>query len=349
MKKSFIRFTLLLCLLIASMLMGIHGCGGSDGGSNDSHTTNSDANGNWNVTEVADETDCGEGTNTYLHTAIITQSGSSVTLTLGGNSFVGNVSGNLLTWSGSYSEDGGTTTTSVRVTISSDGLSFTGSATWSWTSGSSSCSGTSQLTGTKNNSGGDGDGDGGTTPVNPYANSCINDLFHCVGSCTVVSCEFDSTQCVLRMNYDNGARVEIPISSDMASGTITTNVYGSSGSLCFTVLFNVNVQTTTTFTATYTDASNNVYVRTIEVSGTGDVMTNTIECPDGSIETIVINTTEETYDEDYGTNYSEDYSTCDFGYSAQQLANCLMSNSPGEVESVKYNMKKVLNLFIQHE
>jgi fibronectin type 3 domain-containing protein len=79
-------------------------------------------------------------------TATVTQNGTSVTVSGGGVSRSGTLNGNVLTWSGSYLEDGGTTTVS-SLTLTFSGDTVTGNATWSWTDGSSSCSGTSAITG----------------------------------------------------------------------------------------------------------------------------------------------------------------------------------------------------------
>ena len=105
--------------------------------------------GTWTITETADGTDCGDGISTFTYTIGVAQSGSNITVTADGLTFSGTLSGNQLVWSGSYPEDGGTTTANVTMTIASDGNSLSGSSTWSWTDGIDSCTGTSTFSGVK--------------------------------------------------------------------------------------------------------------------------------------------------------------------------------------------------------
>ena len=76
---------------------------------------------------------------------MVTQDGNSISLLdSDGNSFAGTVAGNTISWTGSFPEDGGTTTIeSLTLTLTGDTLS--GNSTWSWTDGSASCSGSSQI------------------------------------------------------------------------------------------------------------------------------------------------------------------------------------------------------------
>jgi hypothetical protein len=54
----------------------------------------------WIVTEVADETDCNDGVNTYIRSAIISGEGSTLTIVSEGGSMTGTVVGNTLTYDG---------------------------------------------------------------------------------------------------------------------------------------------------------------------------------------------------------------------------------------------------------
>ncbi len=88
----------------------------------------------WSVTEIADETDCGEGINTYTYTLDITQSGSRITGTL---PFFGRVTGRIsgCTVTGFGIErldDFGDTYGEGELTISQDGNTMTGHADWVW-------------------------------------------------------------------------------------------------------------------------------------------------------------------------------------------------------------------------
>jgi len=106
-----------------------------------------DVMGSWSITEVSDETDCDGGIYTYHYTATITQDDCDITVTIAGESYSGEVDGDDIEWTGSYSEGGGTTTTTISLTVSGDSVS--GTASWTWTDGFDSCSGTSTITGSK--------------------------------------------------------------------------------------------------------------------------------------------------------------------------------------------------------
>jgi len=116
-----------------------------------------DISGSWSVSSTVDATACGDGiyVENYLLN-VTSQSGNAITYTSNGNSFTGSLSGNKLTSSGSYPENGGTTTGSTTLTIDNVCSSLSGTASWSWTNGVTSCSGTSQVSGTRINSTGCG-------------------------------------------------------------------------------------------------------------------------------------------------------------------------------------------------
>jgi fibronectin type 3 domain-containing protein len=137
--RSFSSFVALF--LVASC--GGGGGGGGDGDTGSNPITVPDVAGTWEITETHTD-DCGDGNNQDVWTATITQDGISVTVSYGGVARTGTMNGNVLTWSGSYPEEGGTTTVS-SLTITFSGDSASGSATWSWTDGSSACSGTTAI------------------------------------------------------------------------------------------------------------------------------------------------------------------------------------------------------------
>lgn len=144
------------CLSFISLfILMISACGGGGGGGGSEPaltSTCADVAGTWTTTEQVNATACGEGTFTEHLTYTITQNGCTITVVPQGTNlkFTGNVNGNKMGWSGSYPEEGGTTTiNSLTVTISADGNSFSGSASWTWSDGRSSCSGTTQSTGTR--------------------------------------------------------------------------------------------------------------------------------------------------------------------------------------------------------
>lgn len=127
------------------------GCGGKNGG------TCSDIAGTWNSVEVENASRCGGGTTTERKTYAITQSGCDITVRTGSVSFPGRMDGSQASWSGTYSEGGGTVTIdSMTVTLASDLASASGTASWTWSGSGTSCGGTTQITATKSGSGGSG-------------------------------------------------------------------------------------------------------------------------------------------------------------------------------------------------
>lgn len=126
--------------------------GGGDGEGDKTAAPIGDLRGTWSVSEVVNATDCGEGIyNDYYNLEVISQNGSSITVSNSIDQFTGTLSGNSLTWSGSYPEDGGTTSSNVGLTVAPSCNSLSGSARWSWSNGVDSCSGTSQVSATRVN------------------------------------------------------------------------------------------------------------------------------------------------------------------------------------------------------
>ncbi len=124
-----------------------------------------DLTGTWRVTEVADESDCGEGVNTKRYTVTLAQNDNSLRVQTPYGTFNGRLDGQEATWSGTGSEDGGTLVTSVTATLNAEGTRFTGSETWRWSGDNGfQCSGTSELSaslGTGDNGSGSSGGGGG--------------------------------------------------------------------------------------------------------------------------------------------------------------------------------------------
>jgi len=81
----------------------------------------------------------------------VSQNGCSISitdLTYGVGFFIGTVDGNHISWSGSYPEEGGTTTADISLNISGNNLN--GSAKWTWRGFGEVCSGTTRISGTRN-------------------------------------------------------------------------------------------------------------------------------------------------------------------------------------------------------
>ena len=106
-----------------------------------------DVSGSWSVTEtsVSSNASCGGYKAYYLD---LTQTGNSVVVGSPVGTFNGIISANKITWTGSYPEQGGTTTASTVITVGADCSSFTSTATWSYTeAGWGTCTGTSTASG----------------------------------------------------------------------------------------------------------------------------------------------------------------------------------------------------------
>jgi hypothetical protein len=129
--------------------LALTGCGGSD--SPPPAPPPSGIDGNWSVTENGTSNCPGEATYTQTYQVAIAVQGAGVTVSTPVGTFTGTFSGHNLHWSGSYREQGGTTTiNSLNATVANDNRHFSGSSSWFWTDGRTSCSGNTHLfTGTK--------------------------------------------------------------------------------------------------------------------------------------------------------------------------------------------------------
>ncbi len=107
------------------------------------------AAGTWSIIDTNDSNTCGDPTGVpEMYDITVTQNGVSITVATPVGTFSGTVNGNSVSWSGSYPENGGTTTiTSLMATVLGDSLS--GSTSWSWTDGVDSCSGSNSFTGAR--------------------------------------------------------------------------------------------------------------------------------------------------------------------------------------------------------
>lgn len=105
--------------------------------------------GNWSVNATIDATQCAEGVYSDSYTISISQDGNDLDVTISGVQFTGTLNGAQGTWTGSYPEDGGTTTETYSVTFSNNNSTMTGGSNWTWSDGAFTCSGTVSLTGSK--------------------------------------------------------------------------------------------------------------------------------------------------------------------------------------------------------
>lgn len=105
--------------------------------------------GTWSVIDTIDANTCNEPNVAQpAYTAEISQRENVLTVTTGALSFVGTVVNNRLGWTGSFPEDGGTTTiTAMNLLFSEDGASVSGNTSWTWTDGNLNCGGSTTVSG----------------------------------------------------------------------------------------------------------------------------------------------------------------------------------------------------------
>ncbi len=103
----------------------------------------------WETTTVCDESNCGGSPNdTSTDKITVIQEGSKITVRLDdGQLLEGSMSGLTVAVGGTVNEGGAQTTSNIRLDISEDGRSLTGTDNWTSTDGTSSCSGSCTLTG----------------------------------------------------------------------------------------------------------------------------------------------------------------------------------------------------------
>ena len=108
--------------------------------------------GTWSSTEIADETDCEEGINTYQAAVNVSQTDNTITATWSGGWVSGDKAACTVSGVGGESEDNGYTYGGGSLTINPNGKSMTGGAGWAWvgidpdTGEVDSCSGSSSFT-----------------------------------------------------------------------------------------------------------------------------------------------------------------------------------------------------------
>ncbi len=98
-------------------------CSGSS--NNNGQGSCTDISGSWDVTQIEDASQCGEGIITSDQIMTGTQNGCSITMNSGGETISGTVTGNQISGTLSISEQGGTTTGTFTGVISADGRSIT--------------------------------------------------------------------------------------------------------------------------------------------------------------------------------------------------------------------------------
>jgi len=130
------RLAIAGCLIVASLGVGADGA------------EELDLSGDWVADTSCDPTACGMRVWSTEETIRLRQRGSQVTILADS---VGKIkaefAGGFVTWSRTYSEEGGKTVETGTVQISEDGESFDGGSRWYWTDGQNSCRGTCSYSG----------------------------------------------------------------------------------------------------------------------------------------------------------------------------------------------------------
>ena len=145
-------------LFLGALFLTIASCGGTSGGTGDncSFTTlippNFDLNGTWTVMEISSSStfECDDEARTYELQITVTGNSISAFSPDLGTTFTGTISGNEIKWTGSFPDDGGTTTVLCAELTASSDSSVSGSATFEFVEDGFECSGSTAITATKN-------------------------------------------------------------------------------------------------------------------------------------------------------------------------------------------------------
>lgn len=152
------RFSPAACSILFALVLGA--CSSGSGGSGDATTPPQpvppDPNsltGTWSVSETitsATGACAGEVGNTDSYVLAVVQQGGSLQVTdQQGNVFQGSLVGQAVQWTGSFPDDGGTTTITAMNVTATNNNSLSGQVFWTWTDGATTCTGTTQITATK--------------------------------------------------------------------------------------------------------------------------------------------------------------------------------------------------------
>ncbi len=192
-------------------------------------------------------------------------------------------------------------------------------------------------------------GDGGTSDTSgstlPYAGTCLETLYKCVGDISgTTTCSFDTGTCTMTTTFSNGSYATLSY-CDMMNGDLYS-YYDSKGNMCFKISVDI------------TDSNN---PKTIFTAGNGDKYTLTMNtttsvatviCPDGSTETYDFSgddtddgDTTDDGDYDDGVDTTADPSSC--GASSIDIVNCIKScglSGSLEVEMMLERAKGAMDL-----
>jgi hypothetical protein len=146
-------------ITVVAMMAAVSACGGGGSGDGGACPTSEPAScitggsGEWSVHETASTSSSyciasnGEISD---YTITVTQTGCRISVVADGNTFNGFIDGNRICWTGSYPDNGGTTTIeNMSLTVNDAGTEFSGSSSWTWTDGVGTCNGTTTTQGEK--------------------------------------------------------------------------------------------------------------------------------------------------------------------------------------------------------
>jgi len=155
------HITVFLLFLAGALLGGCQSGGSSGGGDGDTEDAQALGSadvgqasiaGSWSIHEQVDGIGCGNGTYEDEYQISVVQDGSHITVTAPLDAypyeaqFLGTVDGNHVQWNGEYPEEGGTTSVD-NLSVTVDGNTLSGMASWTWSDGQFSCAGTTQVSG----------------------------------------------------------------------------------------------------------------------------------------------------------------------------------------------------------
>jgi hypothetical protein len=177
-----------------TVVLGLQlGCGAGKG-SGGRPQPKYDVSGTWSVQEgvaTASGVCSGSVGRTNNYTITIEQDAAALTVTvsaLPGTTFHGTISGDRVTWSGSFREDEGTTTfTDMDLRVDST-TTYSGTVSWRWSGGGESCTGTTEVSGSR------------PDPVKPYGGteSTVSEA-DCKEACGIIQgcfAQLDMSECM---------------------------------------------------------------------------------------------------------------------------------------------------------
>jgi len=133
--------------LMALAVFAFVACGGEGA---DCADPVADVTGEWKIHATPITDTCGGDLTPYTFFITATQEGNALTSQTPEGTMTGTICGDQVRMSLRSTEDGGTATVNMELTVSPDGNAAEGSDTWRWTSGAQSCGGSESLSAISN-------------------------------------------------------------------------------------------------------------------------------------------------------------------------------------------------------